>query len=146
MFTATGAGTTGTINIFKGAVVYRPPPLFCEEVFIKDKQEKMTAIYFKLTERERQLIAQKMRLVGVHNMSAYIRKMCIDGYTVNLQIPELKECSRYLQSASNNINQIAKKLNAGGRYYAGELADVTNCLQKNKKLFGSILAQLSKVK
>ncbi len=121
-------------------------PLFCEEVFIKDKQEKMTAIYFKLTERERQLIEQKMALGGVHNMSAYIRKMCIDGYTVNLQIPELQECSRYLQSASNNVNQIAKRLNSGGRYYAGELADVENCLQENKKLFGSIMEHLAKIK
>ena len=121
-------------------------PLFCEEVFIKDTTEKKTAIYFKLTEQERRLIEQKMALVGVHNMSAYIRKMCIDGYTVNLQIPELKECSRYLQSASNNVNQIAKRLNAGGRYYAGELAEVEKCLLENKKLFGSIVEQLSKIK
>lgn len=121
-------------------------PLFCEEVFIKDKQEKMTAIYFKLTERERQLIEQKMELAGALNMSAYIRKMCIDGYTINLQIPELQECSRYLQSASNNLNQIAKRLNSGGRYYAGELADVENCLQENKKLFGSIMEHLAKIK
>lgn len=117
-----------------------------KEVFIKDKKEKKTAIYFKLTERERQLIEQKMVLAGVHNMSAYIRKMCIDGYTINLQIPELKECGRYLQSASNNVNQIAKRLNAGGRYYVDELADVQNCLLENKKLFGSIVEQLSRVK
>ena len=87
-----------------------------------------------------------MALVGVHNMSAYIRKMCIDGYTINLQIPELKECSRYLQSAANNVNQIAKKLNSGGRYYAGDLAEVENCLLENKKLFGSIVEQISKIK
>ncbi len=106
----------------------------------------MTAIFFKLTERERQLIEQKMALAGVHNMSAYIRKMCIAGYTINLQIPELQECSRYLQSASNNVNQIAKRLNSGGRYYARELAEVENCLQENKKLFGAIVGQLSKIK
>ena len=111
-----------------------------------DAKEKMTAIYFKLMEQERQLIEQKMALVGVHNMSAYIRNMCIDGYTVNMQIPELKECSRYLQSASNNVNQIAKRLNSGSMYYAGELADVENCLQKDKKLFASILEHLSKIK
>ena len=105
----------------------------------------MTAIYFKLTERERQLIEQKMALAGVNNMSAYIRKMCIDGYTINLQIPELKECSRYLQATSNNVNQIAKRLNSGGRYYIGELAEVESCLQENKKLFGSIFEQLSKI-
>lgn len=105
----------------------------------------MTAIFFKLTERERQLIEQKMALAGVHNMSAYIRKMCIDGYTINLQIPELQECSRYLQSASNNVNQIAKRLNSGGRYYARELAEVENCLQENKKLYPEQKRQRAKM-
>lgn len=41
-------------------------------------------------------------------MSGYIRKMCIDGYTVNLQIPELAECAKLLHYTSNNINQIAR--------------------------------------
>ncbi len=40
---------------------------------------KSGGIYFKVSDQERNLIEQKMALVGVHNMSAYIRKMCIDG-------------------------------------------------------------------
>lgn len=111
-----------------------------------DTKDRMTGIYFKLTERERQLIEQKMALTGVHNMSAYIRKMCIDGYTVNLKIPELNQCSRYLHFASNNVNQIAKRLNSGGQIYAGELSDVKDSLNKNEKLFGSILEKLAKIK
>lgn len=111
-----------------------------------DTTEKMTAIYFKLTERERQLIEQKMALVGVHNMSAYIRKMCIDGYIIKLQLPELSQCSRYLHSAANNVNQIAKRLNSSGQCYASELSDVKDSLNKNEKLFGSILEKLAKIK
>lgn len=110
-----------------------------------DTTEKMTGIYFKLTERERQIIEQKMALAGVHNMSAYIRKMCIDGYIINLQIPELSQCSRYLHSAANNVNQIVKRLNSGGQFYAGELSDVKDSLNKNEKLFGSILEKLAKI-
>ena len=111
-----------------------------------DTKDKMTAIYFKLTERDRRLIEQKMALAGVHNMSAYIRKMCIDGYIIKLQLPELSQCSRYLHSAANNVNQIAKRLNSGGQIYAGELTDVKDNLQKNEKLFGSILEKLAKIK
>ncbi len=106
----------------------------------------MTAIYFKLTERERQLIEQKMELARVHNMSAYIRKMCIDGYTIKLQITELSQCSRYLHAIANNVNQIAKKVNSGGQFYAGELAEVKDSLNKNEELFGSILEKLAKIK
>ena len=53
--------------------------IFLEEIFIVGK-EKQKGIYFKVSERERNLIEQKMALAGVHNMSAFIRKMSIDGY------------------------------------------------------------------
>ncbi len=56
-------------------------------------REKTSGIYFKVTDEERNLIEQRMALAGIRNMSAYIRKMCIDGYTVHLQIPELTECA-----------------------------------------------------
>ena len=60
-------------------------------------KEKTSGIYFKVTDKERELIEQRMALMGVWNMSAYIRKMCIDGYIVNLQIPELTECAKLLR-------------------------------------------------
>ena len=53
--------------------------VFWEENFIVGK-EKQKGIYFKVSERERNLIEQKMTLAGVHNMSAFIRKMSIDGW------------------------------------------------------------------
>ena len=66
---------------------------------------KSSGIYFKVTDEERSLIEQRMALMGVHNMSAYIRKMCIDGYIVQLQIKELDECAKLLRYTSNNVNQ-----------------------------------------
>ena len=35
---------------------------------------KSGGIYFKVTDEERRLIEQRMALMGIHNMSAYIRK------------------------------------------------------------------------
>lgn len=32
-----------------------------------------------------------MALFGTENMSAYLRKMVIDGYIINLDMPELRE-------------------------------------------------------
>ena len=40
---------------------------------------KNCGIYFKVTDEERELIKQRMSLANTRNMSAYIRKMCIDG-------------------------------------------------------------------
>ncbi len=71
-------------------------------------KEKTSGIYFKVSEEDRKLIEQRMELAGIRNMSGYIRKMCIDGYFIILQIPELTECAKLLRYISNNVNQIAR--------------------------------------
>ena len=107
---------------------------------------KSGGIYFKVTNEERALIEQRMALAGVRNMSGYIRKMCIDGYIINLQIPELAECAKLLRYASNNVNQLARRVNAGGGVYPDEVDGITEKLTEASRLFGNILEQLSKIK
>ena len=107
---------------------------------------KSGGIYFKVTDEERGLIEQKMALAGVHNMSAYIRKMCIDGYIINLQIKELDECAKFLRYTSNNVNQIARRVNSGGGFYPDEMDEIKSKLSQTNGLFGNILEQLSKIK
>jgi len=109
-------------------------------------KRKTSGIYFKVTDEQRNLIEQKMVLAGVHNMSAYIRKMCIDGYTINLQIPELAECAKLLRYTSNNVNQIARRVNSGGGVYPDEVDEISAKLTEASGLFGNILEQLSKIK
>ena len=107
---------------------------------------KTSGIYFKVTDEERDLIEQRMKLAGIRNMSGYIRKMCIDGYTVHLQIPELTECAKLLRYTSNNVNQIARRVNSGGGIYPDEVDEINVKLTETSKLFGNILEQLSKIK
>ena len=109
-------------------------------------KEKTSGIYFKVTDEERALIEQKMALAGVRNMSGYIRKMCIDGYIVQLQIKELDECAKLLRYTSNNVNQIARRVNSGGGVYPDEVDEITAKLTEASGLFGNILEQLSKIK
>ena len=109
-------------------------------------KEKTSGIYFKVSEEDRKLIEQRMALMGVHNMSAYIRKMCIDGYIVHLQIPELTDCARLLRYTSNNVNQIARRVNSGGGVYPDEADEITAKLTEVSGLFGNILEKLSKIK
>ena len=108
-------------------------------------KEKTSGIYFKVTDEERDLIKQRMELAGIRNMSAYIRKMCIDGYFITLQIPELTECAKLLRYTSNNVNQIARRVNAGGGVYPDEVDEITAKLTEASGLFGCILEKLSKI-
>ena len=103
-------------------------------------------IYFKVTDEERALIEQRMSRMGIRNMSAYIRKMRIDGYIVHLQISELTECAKLLRYISNNGNQIARRVNSGGAVYPDEANEISTKLTENSKLFGTILERLSTIK
>ena len=109
-------------------------------------KEKTGGIYFKVSEEDRKLIEQRMKLAGIRNMSAYIRKMCIDGYFIHLQISELTECAKLLRYTSNNVNQIARRVNSGGGVYPDEVDEIRAKLAEASSLFGNILEQLSKVK
>ena len=107
---------------------------------------KQKGIYFKVSEGERDLIEQKMALAGVRNMSGYIRKMAIDGYVVNLEIPELTECASLLCYISNNVNQMARQMNSGSAVCPNEARDICAKQDETNRLFGEILEQLSRLK
>ena len=89
------------------------------------------------------MIEEKMSQVGTSNMEAYLRKMSIDGYILKLDLPELKEMISLLRRTSNNLNQIAKRMNQTGRLYGEDLEDI---LQNQERLWQAanvILAKLS---
>ena len=50
-------------------------------------------------------------------MSAYLRKMAIDGYIIQLDIPTLRELVRLMHITANNVNQIARRVNETRNIY-----------------------------
>ena len=71
-----------------------------------------------------QIDREKMKQAGIKNMSAYIRKMAIDGYVIRLDTSELSEISRLLRINSNNLNQIAKRANETGSIYINDIKEL----------------------
>ena len=109
--------------------------------------ERKRSIYvaFWISEQERELIQQKMALMGTTNMSAYIRKMAIDGYAVTLNLPELKEILRLLRYTSNNLNQLARRANETGRIYDTDIDDLIRSHAELKDDVKQILERLSRI-
>lgn len=81
-------------------------------------------IILRVSKADRERIQSKMEEVGVRNMSAYIRKMALDGYCVKLDLQDLKELIRLLRICSNNLNQYAKKANETGNIYLADIRDL----------------------
>ena len=77
----------------------------------KRSRDKM--ITFWVTEDELAKINANMEKLGTSNLSAYLRKMAITGFIVQLDIPELKQIVSLMRRTSANINQMAKHINQG---------------------------------
>jgi hypothetical protein len=81
-------------------------------------------ILFRVTEREREMIERRMAQAGVKNMRAYLLKMAIDGRVIHVELDSVKEMTRLLGNATNNINQIARRANETGSVYAADMEDL----------------------
>ena len=107
------------------------------------KRSKQLKIW--VSPEEQEMIRQKMAEFGTDNMGAFVRKLVIDGYIVKLDIPELKEIIRLMGPIGNNINQIARKLNAGGNIYEEDMEEIRTNQDEIYKLLRKVLISLSKI-
>jgi len=89
-----------------------------------EKRQRDVQLKFRVTRSERDLIEQKMALLGTTNMAAYLRKMAIDGYVLNLELPEVSEMVSLLRRSSNNLNQLTRRVHETGRFYDADLEDL----------------------
>ena len=96
-------------------------------------KEKTTGFYFKMSPQEAELFENRMVQTGIRNKSAFIRKMCIDGYAFNLDLPALDEIAKLLRITANNANQIAVRVNSGGNAYREDVAEVNAQLAEIRK-------------
>ena len=77
-----------------------------------------------VTAEERALIEQKMAQLPTQRIGAYLRKMAIDGYIIYTDTTHIKAFTAELSAIGRNINQIAKKLNAGGSVYQADIEEI----------------------
>lgn len=75
-------------------------------------RKRTVQVKFYVTEEERRLIREKMKLIPTRNMAAYLRKMAIDGYVVHIDTTDIRAQTAELQKIGVNINQIARRLNS----------------------------------
>ena len=95
---------------------------------------------FWVTEEEKTLIEEKMTLLPTQRYGAYLRKMAIDGYIINMDTTEIKAFTAELGAIGRNINQIAKRINAGGPVYEADLQEIRERLNEIWQLQRRILS------
>ena len=93
-------------------------------------RKRTVQIKFRVTEEERALIEQKMKLVPTRNMESYLRKMAIDGYIIQIDHSDIKAMTAEIQKIGVNVNQIARRVNSTGSVYQEDIDEIKGVLNE----------------
>lgn len=102
-------------------------------------------VHFVMSEEEIRRMRLKMEELGIHSQSAYLRKMALDGYSVKLDLQDVKEMVSLLRRCSNNLNQYAKRANETGSIYKEDIQDLKVRLDEIWEVSKEILLRLSSI-
>jgi hypothetical protein len=100
---------------------------------------------FRVTADEQEQIMGRMKEIGFPSLRSYLLKMALNGMIINVDLSDVRECSRLLRIVGNNINQLAKRANENGNIYAAEIADVKERLDGIWEQQDKIIRSLAKV-
>ena len=73
-----------------------------------------------LNEEEKQIFEKKMKLTKCKTMSHFIRKSVLEGDIFVVDLQPFVDLQGLLYNATNNINQIAKRVNTTALIYKDE--------------------------
>ena len=78
----------------------------------------------KLTEEEKALFEEKRKLAKCRNMSHFIRKCVLEKEIYQVNLEPFRDLQGLLSNATNNINQISKRVNSTGVIYKEDISDI----------------------
>ena len=78
------------------------------------KRVRDVPIYVWVRPDELEAIRERMAQAGIRNLSAYIRKMALTGYVLNVDLSPVQELVSLQRRCSNNFNQVAIQANTYG--------------------------------
>lgn len=88
------------------------------------RNKRSVRVEFVITEQEAALIKARMAELEITNLSAYLRKMAVDGYIIHLDMSDIQEMIRLLRICSNNLNQYTRRANETGSVYSADVEDL----------------------
>ena len=109
-----------------------------------EKEKRLVNHNFRTTESEAAIMRKKMEALGIKNESAYMRALALNGYILKLDLPQIREMLRLLGNMTNNLNQIAKRLNADGNLYETEIEEIQQKQDELWKMMRQLLSILER--
>ena len=99
---------------------------------------------FDLTDKEKELFEKKKEECGAKSMSHLIRKTVLEKEIYEVDLEPLRNLSETLSITTNNLNQIAKRVNQTGIIYRDDIEDMRKSIEKFSKELWDIHSLLLK--
>lgn len=85
------------------------------------KRVRSMPIYVWVRPDEMEAIQGRMAEAGISNLSAYVRKMALNGYVLHVDLSDIRELVALQRRCANNLNQVAIHVNTYGGIYPDEI-------------------------
>ncbi|MDB2130106.1 plasmid mobilization protein [Enterocloster clostridioformis] len=100
----------------------------------------------RISPEDKERIKLKMEDAGILTMSAYVRKMALDGICIRLDLEDVRQLTVMLRRCSDNLNQYAKRANETGSIYEADIEDLQKRLDEIWELFRQTLVSLAAIR
>ena len=94
------------------------------------KRERQNELKIYLNNDEQYILEQKFKISGMKSKSSFIRHLILYGYVYDVDYEHLREYNTILARIGNNLNQIAKRMNATGNVYEADVKEVKELMKQ----------------
>ena len=105
------------------------------------KRERQNELKIYLNNDEQYILEQKFKISGMKSKSSFIRHLILYGHVYDVDYEHLRQYNTILARIGNNLNQIAKRMNATGNVYEADVKEVKELM---KQVWQSQKSMLSK--
>lgn len=106
------------------------------------QRKRKCMLTFYVSEDEKAFIFEKMKAAKIKNLSAYLRKVAIDGKIEIHDYSELKNLNHNIHKIGVNINQIAKRINETKTIYQSDMEDIQRKVNELWRILKFILSKV----
>lgn len=114
---------------------------------MNEKIKRTRSVQVRLTQEEYDFLERKFQLSGYKSKSEFMRIAFFETLIVKFSTEDMQELLRLIRNISNNINQIAVRVNSTDKVYIDDMEQIKDGVEKiwqQLRFFRSQLQQLKR--
>ncbi len=99
-------------------------------------------LHIFLNEHENEILETKFKQSGKQSKSQFLRQLILEGFVYDIDFSEIQRYNFLLSNISNNINQVAHRINETRSIYHSDIEQIRKEMEKLWQLQRSMLSSL----